>query len=180
MRRGLPATGSAGRGAQTAAEADANRRSVYIFVKRNAGLSDARGVRRAESAGELRRRFRTVIPSQALILMNDQLVLEWSRALAGRVLNDGGLSPEQQVDRAYRLALSRPPNAEERTAVLDFLQQAVPLIDERLARNEKPPLPDQFAAGHGPGACRGVRRLLPYAAEFERVPVHELERGWHP
>ena len=66
------------------------------------------------------RRFRSVIPSQSLILMNDPLVLEWSRALAGRVLNDGGLSPDQQVDRAYRLALSRLPNADERTTVFRF------------------------------------------------------------
>ena len=36
----------------------------------------------------------TVTPPQALELLNNDLVLEWSRALAGRVLNDGGLSPE--------------------------------------------------------------------------------------
>ena len=71
------------------------------------------------------RRFRSVIPSQALILMNDALVLDWSRALAGRVLNDGGLSPDQQVDRAYRLALSRPPNADERAGGSGFPGSAV-------------------------------------------------------
>ena len=52
--------------------------------------------------------------------MNDQLVLEWARALAGRVLNDGGLSPDQQVDRAFRLAFRALPNADERTAVFGF------------------------------------------------------------
>jgi hypothetical protein len=93
------------------------------------------------------RRFRSVIPSQALILMNDPLVLEWSRALAGRVLNDGGLSLDQQVDRAYRLALSRPPNLEEKAAVLDFLARQSSLVGERLARNEKPVVPDQLPPG---------------------------------
>ena len=48
---------------------------------------------------------------------DDRLVIEWSRALAGRVLNDGGLSPQQQVERAYVLALSRAPNAREQKAV---------------------------------------------------------------
>ena len=90
------------------------------------------------------RRFRTVIPSQALMLMNDRLVLEWSRALAGRVLNDGGLTPEQQIDRAYRLALSRPPNSREREAVLDFLGKQSALIAGRLAQNEKVMLPDNL------------------------------------
>jgi hypothetical protein len=91
-----------------------------------------------------------VIPSQALILMNDALVLEWSRALAGRVLNDGGLSLDQQVDRAYRLALSRPPTSAEREAVQDFLGKQSALLGERLAHNEKPPVPDPLPTGMEP------------------------------
>jgi hypothetical protein len=96
------------------------------------------------------RRFRSVIPSQSLILMNDPLVMEWSRALAGRVLNDGGLSADQQVDRAYRLALSRLPNTDERSTVSDFLRQQTTLHAERLARNEKPPVPAELPAGMDP------------------------------
>jgi hypothetical protein len=96
------------------------------------------------------RRFRSVIPSQSLILMNDPLVMEWSRALAGRVLNDGGLSSDQQVDRAYRLALSRLPNTDERATVSDFLRQQTALHAERLARNEKPPVPAELPAGMDP------------------------------
>ena len=74
------------------------------------------------------RRFRTVIPSQALTLMNDKLVLEWSQALASRVLNDGGLSVDQQIERAYRIVLSRAPNARERQAVLEFLDRQSAVI----------------------------------------------------
>jgi hypothetical protein len=82
--------------------------------------------------------------------MNDPLVLEWSRALAGRVLNDGGLSLDQQVDRAYRLTLSRQPSADERSAVLDFLGKQATLHAGRLAHNEKPPLPAQLPSGMDP------------------------------
>jgi hypothetical protein len=96
------------------------------------------------------RRFRSVIPSQSLILMNDPLVMEWSRALAGRVLNDSGLSLDQQVERAYRLALSRLPNTDERATILDFLRQQTTLHAERLARNEKPPIPAELPAGVDP------------------------------
>jgi hypothetical protein len=96
------------------------------------------------------RRFRSVIPSQSLILMNDPLVIEWSRALAGRVLNDGGLALDQQVDRAYRLALSRQPTAEERAAVLDFLGRQATLHAERLARNDRPLLPATVPPGIEP------------------------------
>jgi hypothetical protein len=96
------------------------------------------------------RRFRSVIPSQGLVMMNDALVVDWARSMASRVLNDTGLSPDQQVDRAYRLALSRQPTAAERAAVLDFLNRQSQLLGERLALNEKPPLPDALPAGMEP------------------------------
>jgi hypothetical protein len=83
-------------------------------------------------------------------MMNDDLVLEWSRALASRVLNDGGLSPQQQVERAFRLAFSRPPKEDERQTVLAFLDQQAGVIGERIARNDKVPLPDSVPAGMDP------------------------------
>jgi len=91
-----------------------------------------------------------VIPSQSLMLMNDRLVLEWSRALASRVLNDSGLTALQQVDRAYLLALSRSPNPREEKAVLEFLDQQSAVAGERLARNEKVLLPDNPPANVAP------------------------------
>jgi hypothetical protein len=146
------AGGRGGRGApaEAADPADNNRRSVYIFTKRNAVYPMLEAFDAPNPQETCSRRFRSVIPSQALILMNDPLVLEWSRAFAGRVLNDGGLSLDQQVDRAYRLALSRPPNAEERQAVQEFLERQSGLLSGRLAKNEKPPLPDRVPAGMDP------------------------------
>jgi hypothetical protein len=82
--------------------------------------------------------------------MNDELVMEWSRVLAGRVLNDAGLSPEQQIERAYRLAVSRAPKPEESRLVLEFLNQQSPLLAARLAKNEKAPMPDSVPAGMTP------------------------------
>ena len=113
------------------------------------------------------RRFRTVIPSQSLILMNDPLVLEWSRALAGRVLNDGGLSPDQQVDARTGWRFRGRRTTDERAAVPDFLRQQTTLHAERLARNEKALRAGEAAQRHGPGTGRGVRGFLPYAAELE-------------
>jgi hypothetical protein len=37
--------------------------------------------------------------------MNNELVLGWASALAGRVLNDAGLTLDAQIDRLYRIAL---------------------------------------------------------------------------
>jgi len=123
---------------------EANRRSVYIFEKRVMVYPIFEAFDAPNPQESCARRFRTVIPSQALMLMNDGLVLEWSRTLAGRVLNDGGLTPEQQIERAYRLALSRSPSDRERQSVLDFLGKQSAVIGERLAQNEKVALPDNL------------------------------------
>ncbi len=110
-----------------------NRRSVYIFVKRNMVYPMLEAFDQASSQETCPRRFQTVIPSQALTLLNDPLVRQWSRALAGRVLNDTGLSTEQQVERAFGLVVSRPPHADERQAVLAFLNQQSTEIGDRAA-----------------------------------------------
>jgi hypothetical protein len=130
--------------------ADANRRSVYVFVKRNMVYPMLYAFDEPNPQESCSRRFRSVIPSQSLILMNDTLVLDWARALAGRVLNDSGLKLDQQIDRAYRLAVSRPPAAAEREAVLDFLNRQSALLADRLAHNEKPPMPEALPAGMEP------------------------------
>jgi len=127
-----------------------NRRSVYVFVKRVMTYPMFEAFDAANSEESCSRRFRTVIPSQALTLMNDRLVLNWSQALALRVLNDKGLEPSQQVDRAYRIALSRAPKPEEQKAVLDFLNQQSQLIGKKLAQNEKVALPDKLPEGLEP------------------------------
>ena len=54
------------------------------------------------------RRDTTITAPQALELLNNELVLDWSRSLAAKVLNDSGLTPEAKVDRACRLAYLPP------------------------------------------------------------------------
>jgi hypothetical protein len=96
------------------------------------------------------RRYATVTPTQPLALMNDELVMEWSRALASRVLNDSGLSAEQQIERTYHLLLSRAPNPEESKSILDFLNEQSALIAPRLAKGDKVPMPDAVPQGMSP------------------------------
>jgi Protein of unknown function (DUF1553)/Protein of unknown function (DUF1549)/Planctomycete cytochrome C len=118
-----------------------NRRSVYIFSKRVMTYPMFEAFDAPNSEESCPRRFRTVIPSQALTLMNDKLVLSWSQTFAQRILNDRGLTPEQQVQRAFRMALSRPPNPQEEEASLKFLNQQSSLLAGRLAHSEKIALP---------------------------------------
>ena len=130
--------------------AEANRRSVYVFVKRNLRYPMFETFDFPDTHESCPARYATVTPTQPLAMMNDELVLEWSRALASRVLNDGGLSPQQQVERAFHLVFSRAPKDDERRTVLAFLDQQAAVIGERIARNDKVPMPAAVPAGMDP------------------------------
>ena len=121
--------------------AQANRRSVYVFVKRNLRYPMFEAFDFPDTHESCSRRYATVSPTQPLMLMNDDLVRDWSRALASRVLNDGGLSAGQQVERAFHIVFSRSPNEDERRAVLDFLNQQAAEISKRLGNDEKASAP---------------------------------------
>jgi hypothetical protein len=128
-------------------EAETRRRSIYVYVKRVLTYPMFEAFDAATSEESCPRRFSTVVPSQALTLMNDKYVLDWSRSFAGRVLADSGLTREQQINRAYRIAFGRAPQPDEVTAVSDFLNRQSALVSGRIARNEPVLLPDQIPAG---------------------------------
>ena len=60
-------------------------------------------------------------PQQALVLLNDPTYVEAARALAGRVLTDGGKSAAERIDFAFRQTLTRAPRQEEAKLLADLL-----------------------------------------------------------
>ena len=67
-------------------------------------------------------RTRTVTAPQALFLMNSPEVERAADALAGRLRADAGNDLPRAVDLAYRLVLSRPPEAKEKARSLTYLE----------------------------------------------------------
>jgi hypothetical protein len=59
-------------------------------------------------------------PLQALVLLNDPTYVEAARALAVRLIREGGKTPAERIKFAFREALSRPPREGE-TKVLSAL-----------------------------------------------------------
>ena len=109
--------------------ADEYRRSVYIFARRLVRypmLESFDAPLAFESCG---RRQETVTADQALELLNGQATAGFAQALAKRVANDAGQTPDSLVERAYRLVLGRGPNAAEAARSGTFLRQGGPLED---------------------------------------------------
>jgi hypothetical protein len=84
-------------------------------------------------------------------MLNSDLVAGIAQTFAGRVLNDSGLKPEDQVDRAFRLAFGRGANPEEQKIADDFLATQAPIMQVRLANDQsRPPMPTNLPAGMDP------------------------------
>jgi hypothetical protein len=129
-----------------------NRRSVYIFAKRNLRYPMLQEFDSANTFESCDFRKNTVTPSQSLDLMNNDLILEWARAFAGRVLNDSGLTPTAHIDRAFRLAYGRAPTADEQKGASDFMARQMRILADRFAKGDeaKPPLPASMPPGMDP------------------------------
>jgi hypothetical protein len=89
------------------------RRSLYTFWKRTIApptmsIFDATG---RETCSV--RQSRTSTPLQALTLLNEVTYVEAARALAQRMMIEGGAEPEERLAFAFRRALARWPTAAE-------------------------------------------------------------------
>ena len=98
------------------------RRGMYILVRRNFRfpmfeLFDAP----INSVSCPEREVTTVAP-QALWSLNNRLVLRQAQHMAARVVDEAGSEPAQWVERAWRIALSRSPGAEEKVGALELLE----------------------------------------------------------
>jgi hypothetical protein len=97
------------------------RRSVYIKVKRSLLFPQLEVFDCPEITASVAQRNVTTTPIQALALLNDPLVLRQATLFAERVRREAGEASKKQVERAYRLALSRPPTPRETALGAEFL-----------------------------------------------------------
>jgi hypothetical protein len=98
------------------------RRSVYLLVRRTFRYPLFAAFDPPEIMSSCPQRPRTVVPTQALTMLNSPLVREQSIAFARRLLRECGDRPEELVPRAWRLAFGRTPSTGERERALSFLR----------------------------------------------------------
>ena len=122
-------------------EAERDRRSIYIFVRRNTRYPMLEAFDMPDPYETCPRRYMTTTPSQALMLLNNNLVLDWAQHVAGRVLLEAGTDRTSLIREGYRLAYSRDPGSDEMETLYRFFDRQAGLVADRLARGEKPALP---------------------------------------
>ncbi len=88
---------------------DLHRRSMYTFWKRTSPPPSLATFDAPDREKCVARRARTNTPLQALVLMNDPTYVEAARALAQRMLIEGGSDPERRLRAGFRLAAGRKP-----------------------------------------------------------------------
>jgi hypothetical protein len=119
-------------------EDEKNRRSIYVFVRRNTRYPMFQAFDMPDTHESCARRSTTTTAPQALSLLNDKVFLRAAQAFAGRVLKEAGPDLNSQITAAYRRAYSREPSQDERELALAFLKKQAAIVKTRL--DEKKPV----------------------------------------
>ena len=122
--------------------ADHHRRSIYTFVQRNTLYPMVEVFDMPDTHASCARRSVTTTAPQALTYLNSPEAMNWAQAFAARVLAAAGADRAKQVEAAYQMAYSRPPNGAEEDAALTFFARHQEIIAERVAAGEKLALPE--------------------------------------
>lgn len=98
------------------------RRTVYGFRKRSMPDPVMSSFDAPNGDFACARRVRSNTPLAALASLNEPIFVEAARALALRILREGGSDDAQRADHAFLLCTSRHPTSEERAAILDLVK----------------------------------------------------------
>ncbi|MBE2287097.1 MAG: DUF1553 domain-containing protein [Prosthecobacter sp.] len=109
------------------------RRSVYIYVKRQLLMPGMELFDAPTTTDSCALRMQSTVPTQALVLMNDEFVEDQAGFLAQRAKAEAGDSLSLIVERLFMLTLSRKPSPPRLQQALDFVKSRQPSSDETTA-----------------------------------------------
>lgn len=112
---------------------DWNRRSIYIFSRRSLPYPLLSNFDPANPSQAHHKRDVTTTPLQALTLFNSDITVNWSQALAGRVINEAGKDENAQISRLYQILFSREPSKAESAALKAFLVKEEAAVQQKVA-----------------------------------------------
>ncbi len=108
------------------------RRSIYIYIKRQLLMPSMELFDAPTTTDSCAMRLDSTVPTQALVLMNDEFVEEQAAFLAQRAASD---SLEKTIQRMFMLTLSHEADAKRLQQSLDFVKarEAASTRDQALA-----------------------------------------------
>ena len=117
---------------------DVWRRSVYVYRRRSLGFPFFDTFDLPDQNQTAAARNVSTVATQALTLMNNEFVLRQARLFAERLERAAPGDVGRQIDLAYRIALTRPPAADEAQLARDLVssQSLVDLTHVMLNLNE--------------------------------------------
>jgi hypothetical protein len=116
--------------------AEHRRRSIYILVRRTFTYPLFAVFDPPEVMTSCSRRRQTVVPNQALALLNSPVSREQAAAFARRLVVECGEDPDSLVSRAWLLALSRSPTQVEQEEAKKFLERRAAAASSSVAKVE--------------------------------------------
>ena len=89
------------------------RRSIYVLQRRKTPMTMLDVFDLPPMSPNCIERRQSTVPTQALQMMNSDVVQEHSRYFAGRLVDEFGNDREKQIQALYLRVLSRPPTGQE-------------------------------------------------------------------
>ena len=109
------------------------RRSVYIYVKRQLLMPSMELFDAPTTTDSCAVRMQSTVPTQALVLMNDEFVEAQAAFLAERAMHEASEDLNAIIDRLFQIVLSRGPSTARKAQALDFLKQRESASDRKAA-----------------------------------------------
>ncbi len=100
------------------------RRSIYVFSKRSIRYPMFEAFDQPDMVSSCAVRNTSTVAPQALLLMNNAAIFRQAKFFAQRLLTDAGADVGAQVERAFELALARPPRAQEKAKAAEFIRSS--------------------------------------------------------
>jgi hypothetical protein len=99
---------------------DRYRRAIYTFMRRSAPYPSLATYDAPSREFCTVRRVRTNTPLQALTSLNDPYFFDAARALAKRMMSEGGMTVADRATYGFYLFVSRPPSQSEINGIISF------------------------------------------------------------
>ena len=133
------------------------RRSIYVIQRRTQPVTILGNFDRPQMNPNCVQRSNSNVVPQALHLLNNKMVYDLAVAFAERVRAEAGTNRQQQLERAFLLALGRPPSQEELELSLRSMEELV-----REWQQEQPDRKEEAPQRALENVCHAVMNLAAF------------------